>query len=138
MRGVRTARVRADAIQLLRLLGMNGELSVALIGDPEMHRLNARYRGRDRATDVLAFPTDSDLRARCGLLGDVVICVDTAARQAAERGVTVLDEIRVLLVHGLLHLAGYDHERSPAEARRMFAHQRRLVARLAAACDSAA
>jgi probable rRNA maturation factor len=64
------------------------------------------------------------------LLGDVVICVDTAARQAAERGVSLTAEIRALLTHGILHLLGYDHERSAADARRMFALQRRLVRQL--------
>jgi rRNA maturation RNase YbeY len=60
----------------------------------------------------------------------VVISVDTAARQAAARGVPIVDELRFLLAHGVLHLLGYDHERSPAEARRMFATQRRLLRRL--------
>jgi len=63
-------------------------------------------------------------------LGDIVISIETASRQAAELGVTVAARIRTLLIHGLLHLLGYDHERSPAEARRMFAHERELAAQL--------
>ena len=98
-----------------------------------MPGLTARYRGQDRPTDVLAFGVDPEDRQRDGVLGDVVISLDTAARQAKERGVGVHDEVRVLLVHGILHLLDYDHERSAAEARRMFARQRRLVKRLAAA-----
>ena len=65
------------------------------------------------------------------LLGDVVISVDTARRQAHALGVATAARIRTLLIHGLLHLLGYDHERSPAEARRMFARERELAARLA-------
>ena len=76
MRGVRAARVRADARRLLRILKVDTELSIALVGDEEIRRLNARYRKKDRPTDVLAFPVDSAIRKRCGLLGDVVISLD--------------------------------------------------------------
>jgi rRNA maturation RNase YbeY len=130
MRGIRGARVRAEARSLLRILEVEDELSIALVGDEEIHSLNARYRKKDRPTDVLAFPVDHAIRKRCGLLGDVVISLDTAARQAKERNTPIDHEVRVLLIHGVLHLLGYDHERSPGEARRMFAKQRRLVARL--------
>jgi rRNA maturation RNase YbeY len=142
-RGLRTAEVRRDAEWLLHALAAGGELSVALVGDEEMRALNARYRRIDRPTDVLAFAiresagASKSLRGRtpgrgAALLGDVVISVDTAARQAQRRGVALADEVRTLLAHGVLHLLGYDHERSPAEARRMFAAQRRLVRGLAA------
>jgi probable rRNA maturation factor len=130
--GVRAADVRRDAQQMLRALAVQAELSIALIGDAEMHALNARYRGVDRPTDVLAFA----LREGEGStlhgdqLGDVIISLDTAARQADARGVSPANEVRTLLAHGILHLLGYDHERSPAEARRMFAKQRWLIARL--------
>lgn len=143
-RGVRSASVRFDAARLLEALNVEAELSVALVGDPEMRMLNAIYRNKDRPTDVLAFSMrEGGLRPQrkvegrklkaggsnfqMDLLGDVVISVDTAARQAAERRVPVAEEIRALLTHGVLHLLGYDHERSPADARRMFALQRRLV-----------
>lgn len=127
-RGVRAAQVRADARRLLRTLRVEAELSIALIGDAEMRGLNARYRGKDRPTDVLSFALDATpVPGQPCLLGDVVISLDTARRQAATRGVPVADEVRVLLAHGVLHLLGYDHERSPAEARRMFAKQRALV-----------
>ena len=130
--GIRVVDVRRDARRLLRLLDLDAELSVALIDDAEMRRLNATYRRVDAPTDVLAFA----MREGDGgtlhpdLLGDVVISLDTAARQAAARGAPIADEVRLLLVHGLLHLLGYDHERSPAEARRMFRRQRDLLARL--------
>jgi len=131
--GVRISHVRDDAARLLRLLDLDAELSVVLVDDAEMRTLNATYRHIDRPTDVLAFA----MREGDGgglhpdVLGDIAISVDTAARQAAARGAAVADEVRVLLTHGLLHLVGYDHERSPAEARRMFGRQRALLRRLA-------
>jgi len=117
----------------LRLLDQSdAELSVVLVDDPEMRRLNATYRHIDRATDVLAFAMrEGDGRGlHPDVLGDVVISLDTAARQAAERGGTLEDEVRLLLTHGVLHLLGYDHERSPADARKMFSRQRALLAQL--------
>ena len=132
-RGLRSDRVRADANALLNELGVAGELSIALVGDVEMQHLNSTYRCVDRPTDVLAFPMDEIPRdePHSRLLGDVVISLDTAARQAEQRRVRLDEEVRVLLTHGILHLLGYDHERSPAEARRMFRRQRALLARLA-------
>jgi probable rRNA maturation factor len=127
--GLRAADVRRDAARLLALLGVEGELSIALIGDAEMHALNRDWRGKDRPTDVLAFALreGEDAALHPEVLGDVVISLDTAARQAAARDATLADEVRVLLAHGVLHLLGYDHERSPAEARRMFARQRAIL-----------
>ncbi len=106
----------------------DAEVSVLLIGDGAMRTLNRRYRGKDRTTDVLSFPlregTFSGVQHQ--LLGDIVISVPAAARQAKAAGETLLDEIDRLLVHGFLHLLGYDHERGGAEARRMEARERRL------------
>jgi rRNA maturation RNase YbeY len=128
-RGLRAADVRRDAEWLLHALGAEGELSVVLVGDEAIRDLNARYRHIDKATDVLAFAQREGEDAALGaaLLGDVVISLDTAARQADDKGWSLSHEVRVLLAHGVLHLLGYDHERSAAEARRMFAAQRRLV-----------
>jgi probable rRNA maturation factor len=136
--GVRAAAVRRDAACMLAHLDVAGELSIALVGDAEIHALNRDWRGRNRPTDVLAFALreGEDAAVHPDVLGDVVISLDTAARQAAARGVAVADEVRVLLAHGILHLLGYDHERSPAEARRMFATQRRLLRQLTAERDS--
>jgi probable rRNA maturation factor len=132
LRGVRAADVRRDGARLLRLLDLDAELSIALVDDAEVRRLNATYRRVDKPTDVLAFAMrEGDGGAlHPGVLGDVVISLDTAARQAAARDVPVADEVRLLLTHGILHLLGYDHERSPREARRMFRKQRDLLARL--------
>ena len=95
-----------------------------LVSDREMRALNRRWRGHDRSTDVLSFPQDE---GRGALLGDVVISVDTARRQAVAQGTTLGREAERLLIHGLLHLLGYDHERSPAEARRMQRRERLLA-----------
>lgn len=134
-RGVSSAVVRRDASQILRAMNeATAELSVSLIGDAEMHRLNRDYRGKDKPTDVLAFAMREGDRVPGddGEIGDVVISLDTAARQALERGHDLATEVRTLLIHGVLHLLGYDHERSPSEARRMKTMERKLAAMLAA------
>jgi probable rRNA maturation factor len=121
-------RLGRTARRLLRALRLHGaELSVVLVSDREMRRLNRAYRRRDRPTDVLSFAQREGAGGTPdGLLGDVVISLDTARRQAAVRGETLAREADRLLVHGLLHLLGYDHERSPAEARRMSRRERAL------------
>lgn len=129
VRGISIAGVRRDACRLLKLLGESpAELTVTLVDDTEMQRLNRTYRGADRPTDVLAFPMREGTRAPGDdrVLGDVVISLDTAARQAHRRRVPAATEVRTLLIHGVLHLLGYDHERSATEARRMQAMERRL------------
>jgi probable rRNA maturation factor len=129
--GARVVQVRTDALRLLRALQEDGaELTVSLVNDAEIHRLNRDYRGKDRPTDVLAFAMREGERVAGdeAVLGDVVISLETASRQARRRGVSDAGEVRTLLIHGVLHLLGYDHERSPAEARRMKAMERRLRA----------
>jgi len=123
-----TQRLRKRAIRLLRELGRsNAELSVALVDDVTMARLNGVHRHMPRPTDVLAFSLlEGEHSAHRGsLLGDVVIGFETAARQAraAHRGFD--DEVARLLVHGTLHLLGFDHEHD-AEAREMRGEERRL------------
>ena len=94
-------------------------VSLDFVGDLRMQRLNRRYRGYDAATDVLAFATPDGGKPRSCLLGDVVISLHTAERQAAQYGFSVDEEITKLIIHGILHLFGYDHERSERDARRM-------------------
>ena len=115
-----------------RLLATVGEadaaLSLALVKDETIRALNKRFRGRDAATDVLSFPLD-DLPGpleRERLLGDVVISVETARRQASAYDAPLQRELYRLLIHGLLHLKGHDHE-APAERRRMQREERRLA-----------
>ena len=103
------------------------ELSVELIGDGRMRRLNRVYRGKDRTTDVLAFPMREAFNPCPSLLGDVVISVPTAVRQAREAGRLLEDEMVALFVHGVLHLCGYDHEKSEQEAVRMHRRERAIA-----------
>jgi rRNA maturation RNase YbeY len=124
-------RLRERARRMLRVCRLRGaELSVLLVNDPQIRALNAAYRDTDRATDVLAFPMHGRRRPRRGphLLGDIVISVDMAQRQAQADGDTLSAVAERLLIHGLLHLLGYDHEISEAEAQRM-ARRERYVAR---------
>jgi len=133
MAGVRVAAIRTAARRILQALDESGaELTVSLVDDAEIHRLNRDYRGKDRPTDVLAFAMREGRRVPDdnAMLGDVVISLDTAVRQACRRGATAAQEVQTLLIHGILHLLGYDHERSAVEAKAMKAMERRLHARL--------
>jgi rRNA maturation RNase YbeY len=122
----RLLRSRADRI-LRALSHARSELSIALVDDATIAELNARYRGKAQPTDVLAFSLSEGEHAdrRGNLLGDVVISVETSARWArsAHRGLDAV--VARLLVHGTLHLLGYDHE-DEREARAMRAEERRL------------
>jgi len=121
------------------VLGALGEtqssVSISLVGDRAIRRLNREHRGRDRAPDVLSFALCGRPPARAvwrptahpeRLLGDIVISLDTAARQAREYQALLGDEVARLLVHGLLHLLGHDHER-PRERSLMLRKERELA-----------
>lgn len=95
-------------------LGLSGEVSVLLAGDSRIRELNLHFRGKDKSTDVLSFPAAHD-HAQRGRLGDLAISLETALRQADECGHSLEIELKVLLLHGLLHLAGYDHETDSGE-----------------------
>ncbi len=130
-----------------------GEVSVAIVPDAKIRALNREYRKRDYATDVLSFPAHTAVGGRrsavdrplrsdrrdgrspadrlsptAGLLGDIVIAAGVAARQARQAGHSVQTELRVLALHGLLHLLGYDHE-SPDDRGRMARAEKRLRAK---------
>jgi probable rRNA maturation factor len=120
--------LRRRAAAILKAAGQaRAELSIALVDDAAIRELNGQYRGKPRPTDVLSFSlVEGEFADRRGkLLGDVVISVDTAARQARERRRGLDDTIAKLLVHGVLHLLGHDHE-ADDEARRMLAEERRI------------
>lgn len=98
-------------------VGLGGTVSVLLTTDAELKRLNRTFRGKNKPTDILSFPADPipGLPPAHQHAGDLAVSLDTAGRQAAEHGHTVTDEVRVLLLHGLLHLAGLDHETDRGE-----------------------
>lgn len=112
--------VLAQAEAALRALGLEqSELSLVLCDDAHIRPLNARWRGKDQPTDVLSFPQEEWPDGPFGpgqpvpfVVGDLVISLETAARQAAERGHSPEQEQAVLLVHGLLHLLGHDHQQA--------------------------
>ena len=112
-------RIAADAAP-----GDGRAATLRIVSDRKIRELNRRFRDKDRPTDVLAFPADPVPSEFLGeeeaeYLGDLVVSADTAARQAQEGGVELDDEIRVLAVHGYLHLLGYDHEQDRGEMVRL-------------------
>jgi len=115
-----TFRVPGLAAWLVRTApaSARGELTVAFVSDHQIARLNSTFRGHDESTDVLSFPSDT-----APYLGDVVIARGVARRQAARAGHTLATELRVLALHGLLHLLGYDHEHDDGQMARL---ERRL------------
>src|SRR5262245_29483484 len=116
--GVSRSELRTWAQMILRHLQQTqAELSLALVTDPMIHALNRQYRGKDKPTDVLSFPLADEIQP--SVLGDVVISVDTTARQAQQHGHSLGEELQILLIHGILHLLGYDHEVSRGESIRM-------------------
>lgn len=101
-------------------------LDVTFVTSPKMKSLNKKFRGKDEPTDVLSFPA-LEVFARQGHLGDLVICAPVLERQAKEIGHSPKQELQVLLVHGLLHLLGYDHEKSPRESKEMSKLEQKIL-----------
>jgi probable rRNA maturation factor len=148
---VNTAKTARLLRKLLSLLGLpRTDLSILFVGDRRMRLLNAVYRGVDRTTDVLSFPqyAPDELKAQLGKgrrravlvqrpystgplpLGDIVINLHSAKRQAFENDLSFDEELRRLLIHGLLHLLGYDHEQGESAAQKMQKKSRDLIAKL--------
>ena len=123
---VPSARLARAADRALAALGRPGaSVDVAVVDDAEMRRLNARYRGVRRRTDVLAFPLETP-DAPSQLLGQIVISADTARRHARRLGVPTCLELDLLVTHGTLHLVGYD-DRDPVEATLMHHRERQIL-----------
>ena len=134
-------RLERSARAILADVGeTSAELGILFVGDQRMRGLNRRYRGKDRTTDVLAFAMREAARPQAlqqsqgkalslmpDMLGDVVISIPTARRQAKEARRTLDEELACLLIHGILHLCGYDHERGEKEARRMHRRERMIL-----------
>jgi probable rRNA maturation factor len=122
------------AERILSDLGCSSEseLSILLVEDDEMQRLNREYLSRDRPTNVLAFAMreGEDQHRNPALLGDVVVSTETAQREALQREVPLEEEMALLLVHGILHLLGYDHEDNSSAAAEMQTKEEEILTHL--------
>jgi probable rRNA maturation factor len=124
------ARWQAFARKALLLMPVDaGSVTIAFVSDRAMRGINRRWRRMDQTTDVLSFPAAQDQfeKAEGLTLGDVVISLEQAARQAAEHGLQFDEEVSQLILHGLLHLCGYDHETDKGEMNRMELRLRRRL-----------
>lgn len=132
-------KTKRNVRKILDALGLiDVELSIFLTNDATIRKLNAEWRHLDKATDVLSFPQHEGvhckprlLKAPVGLmLGDIVVSVQTAKRQARAIGHNLEAELQRLLVHGILHLLGHEHSKKPAKAKKMQSEEKRLLRRL--------
>jgi len=113
----------------------NVEISISLVDDETMRNLNREWRGKDKTTDVLSFPMEDEFGiSKYRLLGDVIISLPFAEKQAKEIGYTIEEEIIRLLTHGILHLLGYDHETSEEDAKIMFDLQDKIFEKVVSVC----
>src|ERR1043165_5903015 len=110
------------AAQLAPIGNKESTATIAFVSDKRIRELNRQFRGVDKATDVLSFPAEGEFN-----LGDIAVSVDTAAVQAKENGLTLKGEISQLILHGLLHLCGYDHEIDNGEMNRLELKLRRKL-----------
>ncbi|MBW8747064.1 MAG: rRNA maturation RNase YbeY [Acidobacteria bacterium] len=118
------ARLSRYLLRARRAVCLEGQVDVLLTDDKTVKRLNRDFRGKNKATDVLSFPAGDFAE---GIVGDLAVSLDTASKQAKRFGLTLEEEIKTLLLHGLLHLAGYDHETDNGE---MAAEETRLRSKL--------
>jgi len=119
--------LRADFVRWARAaLQGGGQVTIRLVDSDEGQELNRDYRGKDYATNVLSFPYETEPR----LMGDLVICHAVVAREAAEQGKPLAAHYAHLVVHGMLHLQGYDHETGEEDAAEMENEERRIMATL--------
>jgi probable rRNA maturation factor len=113
------------AMKALTAIGKDeSSATIAFVSDKRIRELNRQFRGIDKATDVLSFPADGPDELN---LGDIAIATETAATQARENGLSFDDEIAQLILHGLLHLSGYDHETDNGEMNRLELRLRRKL-----------
>ncbi len=125
--GLDLTLVRRDIDVLMSAVGeADSSLSLSFVRDPEIRELNRLHRHKDTPTDVLSFPMEPDLDDVERLIGDIVISLDTAARQAAAYDASLQTEVQRLLIHGILHLLGHDHMEADERAV-MEAEERRLA-----------
>lgn len=121
--------IKKAAEAALKLLGKTGnfELSIVLAGSQRMRSLNLRFRGKDNPTDVLSFSFQEDPANKENVLGEVVICLPYAEKQARELGISFRENLATLTAHGVIHLCGIDHERSDSEHERTVEIQKQVL-----------
>lgn len=130
---IRTAVIKKRVGEMMTYLGCaEHELSIVFANNAWMQELNRTYRQRDYPTNVLAFPQTEIASAApaARLLGDIVVALSVAAREACDAGQTLEERVTYLILHGLLHLLGYDHEGSAAQRRRMDKREQEILAYL--------
>jgi len=132
---IHTAAVKKQVLQIMAYLGCpEQELSVVFGSDRLLQELNRTYRHKNRPTNVLAFPQSSTYAGEpvSAMLGDVLVSLPTAAREARDLNQALEERVVYLLLHGILHLLGYEHEGSAAQRRRMEAREQEVLAHLQA------
>ena len=132
---IHTTTVKKHVLQIMAYLGCpTQELSVVFGNDRLLHELNRTYRHKDRPTNVLAFPQAPTYAGEpiSPMLGDVIVSLPTAAREAHDLNQSLEERVVYLLLHGILHLLGYEHEGPAAQRRRMEALEREVLAHLRA------
>jgi len=122
IRGVSAAALNRFAGRAQRAAGLRGRVSILVTGSAELRRLNRRYRRIHEATDVLSFPAEGD-----GVAGDIAISAEVAAGNARHFGHSTAAEVKILILHGLLHLAGFDHDRDRGQMSRREERLRRKL-----------
>ena len=124
VRGLSRRALTVFVVEACRAAGLKGAVTVMVTHSREMRSLNSRFRGKDQATDVLSFPPPV---LDNGFAGDIAVSIDIAARNARSLGHSLAQEVEILVLHGILHLAGYDHEDDEGEmAQREVRLRRRL------------
>jgi probable rRNA maturation factor len=122
--GLSVAGLERFLLRARRAAGLKGTVNLLVTGSTEVRSLNRTFRGKNKATDVLSFPADSrDIPMASRLAGEIAISADVAKQSAAHSGHSAADEVKILALHGVLHLAGFDHERDNVE---MASKERRL------------
>ena len=129
-RKVQKKEIEEWLLKALDILNLEGvEISVYITNDEEIRELNKTYRGKDKPTDVLSFPLNETFDGY-RILGDIVISQDTAERQAKELGHSLKEEVQRLLIHGLVHLLGYDHEKGGEEEKKFSKLEKKILSKL--------
>jgi probable rRNA maturation factor len=126
--GLSASTLQRFMLKARRAARLRGTVNVLVTGSGQLRSLNRRFRNKDKATDVLSFPAPPELSSRSQpIAGDIAISADIASENAARLGHSLADEIKILTLHGILHLAGYDHEQDEGQMARKESQLRRQL-----------